>query len=163
MEQKEIEPMVRAALGPFFPWILLGLTLVFAILGWLLGTPFWKAYLSSGAFFMGGVQGVWAAFAHLLNPEKTARGIGWEKSPFQTEMGFTNLAIGITGLLSFFYPSWSVAVALIVAILFAGCAFVHIKDLIENKNTAPFNAGPMLLSTIITALTLFIALFSNLS
>lgn len=153
-----VESFIRGALGTYFPWILyLGaVATTFYLISE--GVSAWAAFLQALVLFMGGFQGLWAASAHLLFPESTAKQIGWLSNPFQTEMGFTNLALGITGVLSWFYSSWQVPVGLTVAIIFTGCAYVHIKDLKEKQNKAPCNSGPMLYSTIITFVSLYIAI-----
>lgn len=93
-----------------------------------------------------------------LMRQPSLRQIGWQSNGFPTEMGATNLALGVTGVLSWFKPSWVVPVALTVAMIFAGCAYIHIKDRIVNENKAPCNSGPMLYTTIVTSLGLFLAL-----
>lgn len=156
---KGIEKLFHAVLGTYFPWILLVCTFL-ATAGLVSdGALFWESLLKAAVFFMGGIQGLWAAIAHLGFPVTTARLIGWEPSPFQTEMGATNLALGVTGVLSWLNPTWLIPVGLIVAIVFAGCALTHIQDRITNKNTAPCNSGPMLYSTLFTSLMLFVAIW----
>jgi hypothetical protein len=161
MVRTTTEQVIRAALGTYFPVILYILALITTAYFMSQNKPFWNSYLQAAVFFMGGIQGIWAAIAHLFFPKPTAKQIGWVSNGFQTEMGATNLALGITGLLSGFNPIWLVPVALIIAIIFAGCAYAHIHDRLLNKNTAPCNSGPMLYTTIITSLTLLIAIFMH--
>ena len=143
--------------GTYFPWILyiiaLGTTYYHVS---VLGMNFWVSYLKAVVFFNGGIQGLWAAAAHLFFPEPTAKQIGWAPSGFQTEMGATNLALGITGILTWWHPAWRLPLALCIAVIFAGCAYAHIRDRIVNKNAAPCNTGPMLYNTILVSVTLFI-------
>lgn len=153
------EQIIREILGTYFPWILYALALMTTFLLMSNGKTFWQSYLQAVVFFMGGIQGLWAAIAHLFFPVATAKQIGWISNGFQTEMGATNLALGVTGILSWYNPSWLIPVALIIAIIFAGCAYIHIKDRLVNKNTAPCNSGPMLYTTILVSITLFLAIF----
>lgn len=151
-----VEIVMRQALGTYFPWILYTLTLLTTFLLMAQGKGLLDSYLQAAVFFMGGIQGLWAATTHLFFPAMAAKQIGWVSNGFQTEMGATNLALGVTGVLSWWNPEWLVPVALTVAIIFAGCAFTHIKDLLINKNTAPCNSGPMLYTTISVSVTLFL-------
>ncbi len=148
----------KATFSSIFPWILYGLAIF--LTGYLVGTgnKLWISYLRSVLLLNGGVQGLIVAFGHLFFPKQTSRTIGWQSSPFQTEMGFTNLAIGITSIVSFFLPSWALATGLILAILWLGCALVHIRDRVVNKNEAPCNSGPMLYNTLFVSITLFITI-----
>lgn len=122
------------------------------------GASFWVSILTYVVIFNGGIQGLWGAVGHLVFPQKTAEKIGWTSNGFQVEIGFTNLALGVTGALCIIYQQWVVPIALFIIIYYAGCAFNHIKERILSKNTAPCNSGPMLYSTLITVVTLVIAL-----
>lgn len=119
---------------------------------------FWPNLLYFVVLFNGGVQGIWAAVGHLCFPEKTAKKIGWQSNGFQVEIGFVNLAIGITGLFTFFFPFGALALGLVMAIFYGGCAYNHIKERIVLKNKSPCNSGPMLYSTIATSITLLVCL-----
>lgn len=110
--------------------------------------------------FNGGIQGIWASIGHLAFPEKTAQKIGWKSNGFQVEIGFANLGIGITGLLTYFFPYWSLAISLFMAIYYGGCAYNHIKERVVYGNSAPCNSGPMLYSTIATSLTIVMCLLA---
>lgn len=158
MTRDDLEKILRMALGTYFPWILFALTIVTTLHLMEKGEPFWTSYLQAVVFFMGGIQGIWAAIAHLFFPVATAKQIGWVSNGFQTEMGATNLALGVTGLLSWCNPHWLTPVALTIAIIFAGCAYIHIKDLLVNRNTAPCNSGPMLYTTILVSISIFFSL-----
>jgi hypothetical protein len=155
----KMEPMIRQALGTYFPWILYGLALLTTFFLMMEeDKSFWQSYLQAVVFFMGGVQGFWAGISHLLFPVAAAQQIGWTSNGFQTEMGATNMALGVTGVLSWFHPHWLVPVALTIIIIFAGCAYVHIRELTVKKNKAPCNSGPMLYCTILVCSSLLMAL-----
>lgn len=139
------------------PWILYGFALLLSLFLVSKGFLFWPTYLRCLVLFMYGVQGLWAAIGHLLYPATTAAKIGWKPCEFQTEIGFANLAYGIVGIASFFYHELVVAVALMGVIFYTGCAYTHIKDIRINKNSASLNSGPMLYSTIITVVSIFVA------
>jgi hypothetical protein len=143
------------------PWI-------FYALAWLLtfylmykGASFWNSYLRSVVLFNGGFQGIWTSIGHLMLPKEAANNIGWKPSAFQTEIGAANLAIGITSVVSYLMPTWLAPVALIIAIFYAGCVYVHVKDRLLNNNKAPCNSGPMLYNTILVSASLFIALIAR--
>lgn len=144
-------------LSTFLPWIFYGGTLLTTAYLIMTGHPFWISYLRSIVFFNVGIQGIWAAIGHLFFPARAAHAIGWQPCGFQTEIGATNLAIGVTGILSMFFFSWVVPIALVAAILYAGCIYIHIYDRIVNKNNAPCNSGPMLYNTIIVVISIIAA------
>ena len=120
------------------------------------------AFLESLLFFTvifnGGIQGLWAAVGHLCFPVATAAKIGWQSNGFQTEIGGTNLALGITSVLCFWNHSWLLPVALIISIYYASCVYIHIKEKVVDKNNAPCNSGPMLYNTILVVMTLWAAI-----
>ena len=143
----------------FIPWLFYVTALVSTLCKVTNGSLFWPSYLSSLVLYVGGIQGIWAAIGHLIFPIRTAAKIGWQPCGFQTEVGATNLAIGITSICSFFYITWITPIALTLAVFYTGCIYAHIYDHIKNKNSAALNTGPMLYSTMITVISLFTALF----
>jgi hypothetical protein len=147
-------------LASFFPWVL---TLCALISTMYYAGCFWEDFLKFTVLFNGGIQGLWAAVGHLLFPERVAKAIGWKTSGFQTEIGATNLAIGITSLLSFLHPEWLTPIALIIAIFYAGCVYVHIKERLFKENDSPLNSGPILYNTIFVMIILVIGLILELN
>jgi hypothetical protein len=145
-------------LAKYFPWILYALAWYFTILAVQQGREFWEALLFFVTIFNGGFQGLWAAIGHLAFTKKTAKQIGWSSNGFQIEIGFVNLALGITGILIIFNPSWSVPYGLILFIFWSGCAYNHFKEKFLKGNNAVFNSGPMLYCTTTTVATLLICL-----
>ena len=61
-----------------------------------------------------GVTGLWAGFAHVVFPHVAAAHIGWEVSPFQYEVGMSDLAIGITAIIAF-WRAWEFRAAAVCA------------------------------------------------
>ncbi len=92
-----------------------------------------------------GFGGVFAFLGHAFMPEKIARSIGWETSPFQFEVAVSNLAFGVLGLLCLFFRGrfW-LASAVGYAVFLLGCAVGHIREIVVNQNMAVNNAGPIL-------------------
>jgi len=93
-----------------------------------------------------GIGSTMAGLEHIFNGAEIAKGIGWAPgSPFQTEVGVANLAIGLTALLGFrFRGVYWLAVALMSGIFGLGAAAVHVRDILTSGNMAVYNAGPML-------------------
>lgn len=104
-----------------------------------------------------GIGSTIAGLQHIFNGPEIAKGIGWAAgSPFQTEVGVANLAVGLTALLGFkFRGVYWLAVALMGGIFGLGAAIVHVHDIIVRGNTAIYNAGPMLyLGDVVLPVTL---------
>jgi hypothetical protein len=90
-----------------------------------------------------GIMGILAAYAHIFMGPEIARQIGWAPgSPFQFEMGLTNLSYGILGVLAFWIRGrfWD---ALVIgwSVLFLGCFVGHAIDYVVHHNNAPLNFG----------------------
>lgn len=79
---------------------------------------------------------------HTFFGEVAARHIGWEDSPFQTELGWASLGYSLVGFLAF-RADLRVRVAAVVgpSCFLLGAAGVHIADMIHTHNFAPGNAG----------------------
>ena len=92
-----------------------------------------------------GAIGMFNVVLHTVFASEIATSIGWPVgSPFQTEVGFANLAIGILGFACFWrYDFWLPAV--IAKSIFAwGAGLVHVLDTVAAGNLASNNAGPIL-------------------
>jgi hypothetical protein len=92
-----------------------------------------------------GAISVFNAVMHTVFADYVAASIGWPAgNPFQTEVGFANLAIGIIGFACFWrYDFW--LPALVAKSLFAfGAGLTHTLDIIHAGNLASNNAGPIL-------------------
>jgi hypothetical protein len=90
-----------------------------------------------------GWQLIGFAIGHLFFADRIAEFIGWPKGhPFQSELGFANLAMGTIGIACrWFNGQFWLAGVISVSIFAWGCALVHIKDMRLNKNHNPGNAG----------------------
>jgi uncharacterized membrane protein YphA (DoxX/SURF4 family) len=91
--------------------------------------------ISAGANGIGGFSG------HLFASDQVAEAIGWPAgNPFQLEVGFANLAIGILGVLAINRRDGLREATVIAATVFSvGATFVHIVDILETGNLAPGN------------------------
>lgn len=109
-----------------------------------------------------GVNGVWAFVGHTFMSEAVSQSVGWMPNPFQRELAFYHLAIGVTGIACWWIRDhfW-LAAAAIPSIFLYGAGWVHLADFVEHGNTAPANWGlSVLFGNLIlpTALLLLVAL-----
>ena len=87
----------------------------------------------------GGLSGF---FGHVFTPETVAESIGWPKgNPFQQEMGFANLALGVLGFIAAGRrDGFREATVIAVAIVGVGATVVHVIDMVQEGNLAPGNS-----------------------
>ncbi len=136
--------MIRAAttfLLENLPAFLFAAALLFAALGW--GRERAAERLLSWILALPiGVTGLWAAFFHLLYPERAAAMIGWQSSPFQFEVGMADLAIGITACLAFQRTlGFKGAAVTAASVYLLGDAVGHVHQMLAAGNFSPGNAG----------------------
>lgn len=88
-----------------------------------------------------GANGLGGAFGHLFLSDLIAEGIGWPAgSPFQLEMGFANLMIGMLGVMAIGRrDGFRTATILATTILGVGATIVHIWDIAATGNLSPGN------------------------
>jgi len=112
-----------------------------------------------------GLTGIVAAVGHLFFADQVAKSIGWiPGNGFQSEIGMTNLAFGILGILCiWFRKNFWLATAIGSSIFLLGAAGVHIHDIIVYHNMAPNNAGAVLYlgDILLPILTLILVIISN--
>ena len=97
-------------------------------------------------FAAGGAWLFVSGLGHVMIPDEIAETIGWPAgSPFQREVGFTDLAWGILGLLSVLTRgSFREAYVIGTLVFLWGAAGGHIYEMVANDNSAPNNSGVML-------------------
>lgn len=108
-----------------------------------------------------GVGSLLGYYAHIFRGPETAQYIGWPaNNPFQMEVGYSNLMLGILGILCFWFRGgfW-LATALGASIWFLADAYGHIRDIQLHGNYAPGNAGMPLYSDIIVPILLLVLIF----
>ncbi len=98
-----------------------------------------------------GLQGLFAFMGHFFKADEVARGIGWPTgSPFQREIAFANLSMGVVGIMSIWFRGNFWLAAIVVRSVFSwGAAYGHIIDLKKSGNASILNAGPVLYDDIV--------------
>ena len=88
-----------------------------------------------------GANGIGGAFGHLFLSDLVAEGIGWPAgSPFQLEMGFANLTIGVLGIVAIGRrDGFRTAAILATTIIGFGATLVHLQDIAAHGNLSPGN------------------------
>ncbi|HNY11322.1 MAG TPA: hypothetical protein PKK26_06985 [Candidatus Wallbacteria bacterium] len=120
------------------------------------GKCFVTAFLLSLIVLTVGFTGIWAFMGHYFKADMVAQGIGWPAgNPFQKEVAFTNLGIGVLGILCiWFRGNFWLATIIMNSVFLLGAASIHIKDIIEKGNMNIYNAGPVLYADILGPLIL---------
>lgn len=94
---------------------------------------------------IGGFSGITSFFFHTFQADRLAEHIGWPAgNPFQTEVAFANLAIGVVGFLVFFRRDFMLPYVIAASIFGIGAGITHVIDITQHANFAPGNAGPIL-------------------
>lgn len=98
-----------------------------------------------------GLLGLWAFVGHVFFPAQSAAAIGWEPSPFQFEVGYANLGLGLASLYAAYTTFYArVAVAIAASCFLIGAGIGHVHDIVEFGNLTPGNAGPILVTDFLT-------------
>jgi 4-amino-4-deoxy-L-arabinose transferase-like glycosyltransferase len=86
-------------------------------------------------------NGMSGAFGHLFLSDFVAESIGWPVgSPFQLEVGFANLTIGVLGIVAVGRrDGFREATVIAVAVFGVGATIVHVIDIVATGNLAPGN------------------------
>ncbi|MET7464001.1 DUF6790 family protein [Nonomuraea sp. NPDC005501] len=89
----------------------------------------------------GGVLSMIGGLGH-IGPyaPQVAASIGWAHSPFQWEVGWADIAVGLIGFLSIWNRgSFMTAAVIAMAVLYWGDAIGHVMQWAAHGNTAPNN------------------------
>src|SRR5262245_62879759 len=109
-----------------------------------------EAFLSYYMLFPIGISNLINFVFHVFFGDTAAKFIGWENSPFQAEVGFASLGVGIAGVLAYkaslpfrfatLIPPWCFSL---------GAAAGHFYQMIAAHNFSPGNVGLVLPSDIL--------------
>lgn len=140
-----------------------GVLLVIGIfMGWLTGYyqgGYVDNLLIQITFWFIGVGEIIGFTGHVLMTKKVAHSIGWEPSPFQLELGWASLGMGIAGILTmWFHDGFIAAVIIINAVFLLGAAYTHAREMMVKKNFSPNNAGVIFYTDILGPMILLILL-----
>lgn len=124
---------------PFIGVILFLFSLIPIVFGDFQGE--WKTdVLRNAIVYMIGWAGVGAGISHIFFGDKISKSIGFEKDPYEIEVGFAGLSMGVVALLApHFSTDYWLAIILVSSIYRIGCGFGHIKQIIQSKNYAVNN------------------------
>ncbi len=88
-----------------------------------------------------GANGLGGAIGHIFLSDLVAEGVGWPTgSPFQLEMAFANLLIGVLGIMAISRrDGFRTAAIIATTILGVGATSVHIWDIAATGNLSPGN------------------------
>ena len=158
-----MEVLIRALLANVPVWSLifaLSLAALQTRRGWRLDR--WaEASLLWIAFWVLGLAGIYGFIVHIAFGPFIAEQIGWPNSPFQNEVAYANLTIGILGLTSFYYRRRDYLLAAMVGYCswFFADGVGHVVSLLVHNDTAPSNAGSILYTDLLTPLLVVLLLW----
>jgi hypothetical protein len=110
-------------------------------------------------FFAVGISGIWGFVMHTFFQSTSAGYIGWQPSPFEYEVAFANLGMGLAGLYSVRKGyEYFLACTLFAGAFLWGAAVNHIVEIVTRSNFSPGNAGLILYADIAIPLFLFLLL-----
>lgn len=123
--------------------------------------PWAERYLAWILLLPVGVSGVWAGLFHIFFPAVASGQIGWQASPFETEIGIADVASGIVAIVAFWRSyAYKAAIALYTILAFAGFAIGHFYQAFAHNDFSPDNFGLMLVITIVIAVALSFLLWA---
>jgi hypothetical protein len=109
-----------------------------------------EALLAHFLLFSMGICYLYNFVMHVFFGEMSARFIGWADSPFQAEVGYASLGMGLVGVLAFRNDRGLRLAALLGPTAFLwGAAIGHIHQMITAHNFAPGNAGIIFWSDVL--------------
>jgi uncharacterized membrane protein YphA (DoxX/SURF4 family) len=107
-----------------------------------------------------GATGVFAWSGHIFRAAEVAESIGFPPdNPFQWEVGWANLAVGVLGILCIWRRDFWWPTAIAAAVYLWGAAWGHIYQAVEHDNHKAYNTGPILYTDILVPLVILILLY----
>lgn len=96
-------------------------------------------------FYCVGLGFIYIWYFHAFMQQFTAPTIGWAPSPFEWELAWAEMGLGVIALISLWRSyDMRLAATLVFAIFSFGAAAQHIHQMLALHNYSPGNAGPIL-------------------
>ncbi|MBT3261120.1 hypothetical protein HOC37_04260 [bacterium] len=113
--------------------------------------------------FMAGFSSFYAGLGHLFRSDYVAHYIGWPAGNlFQWEIAYANFALGLLGVLCFWFRDrFMLATSLAYTVFLFGAAHTHLYDIFARGNYAPGNAGIVLYADILIPIIIISLLILN--
>ena len=119
-----------------------------------------EALFSYYLLFAVGINNVVNFVFHVFLGDMAAEFIGWDNSPFQAEVGFASLGVGIAGGIAFKASlPFRFATPIPPSAFSLGAAGGHIYQMIVAKNFSPGNVGLVLPSNFLIPIVGFLFLW----
>src|SRR5438477_1385876 len=119
-----------------------------------------EAFFSYYLLFAIGINNLVNFVFHVFLGDIAAEFIGWAQSPFQAEVGFASLGVGIAGVIAFKASLPFRFATLIPPSAFSlGAAGGHIYQMIVARNYSPGNVGVVMPSGILIPVVGFVLLW----
>ncbi|HET6896119.1 MAG TPA: DUF6790 family protein [Candidatus Baltobacteraceae bacterium] len=115
-------------------------------------------------FYCFGLGMIYVWYFHAFQSAMVAPLIGWQPSPFEWELAWSELGMGVVAVLALWRGyEMRLAATLVPAIFLFGAAAQHIHEMIAMHNYAPGNAGTVLWfgDIALPIFTLFLAYVSR--
>jgi Family of unknown function (DUF6790) len=118
------------------------------------------ALFSYYMLFTIGINNLVNFVVHVFVGDIAAQFIGWAQSPFQAEVGFASLGVGIAGVIAFRASlPFRFATRIPPSAFSLGAAGGHIYQMIMAKNFSPGNVGLVLPSNFLIPIVGFVLLW----
>ena len=159
MTPTPVEPKAkRHAIGGILPFIGVILFAIATILQFANGAgAHWGPQLVSNAVvYLIGWAMLGAGVSHLLFGKRISKTIGFAQSPYEIEVGWADLAMGIVALMSVHYSSdFALAIIFASSIYRVGCGIGHIRSMIRDHNFAPNNTLILVINFLVPAFLIY--------
>ena len=164
-----IETMIKYFFQ-FLPVILMGVAFIAVLINNKEGVSLKENIGKQTLRYVVGGNGIFAGTSHIFFQNVAAKSIGWEckhqdknhLNGFQYEMGVTNYAIAVAGILAstdkYYNTDYRIAVVTFVSIVYLGCALNHIREAVFRKNFNIQNIGPSFINDVVTPIVLLLTL-----
>jgi|TARA_Y100000992_G_scaffold299917_1_gene267515 hypothetical protein len=110
--------------------------------------------------WIAGANLLYGGLTHVFIPEIAAKAIGWQTSPFQKEVGYYDIFVGITCMLG--STKFGKKFAPGAILIYSGFAFAaglnHVYELIVKGNTSKNNTGFVMWTDILIPIVLMYTL-----
>lgn len=110
-----------------------------------------------------GLCGIIGVIGNIIYADKLSKKLGWPGGPFQIKYGFTQLGLGVLGVMTIWYTDHFWVAALVNMYLYGLSGFwTHTQTMIDNKKIDWDSIGNLIMDIVYQSFLTALSIYANI-
>jgi hypothetical protein len=110
-----------------------------------------------------GLCGIIGVFSNIVYAERLSKKLGWPGGPYQLKYGFSQLSLGVLGVMTMMYQDHFWIAALISMYIYGlSGLWTHTKEMIDHKHFDRSNASNIVMDVVYQSFLTILSLYARI-